>query len=74
MPQRKVSNKEIKELVIERLKTLSPNKRISIGAEGDFTKEELIDHVQKGDRIGQKIIQVQLFYLRSFKSGGPVEG
>jgi hypothetical protein len=70
----KVSDKEIKKLVIERLKTFSPNRRISIGAEGDFTKEELIDHVQKGDRIGQKIIQVQLFYLRSFKSGRPVEG
>jgi hypothetical protein len=64
---------EVKQIVIERLKTLSPGKRISIGGEGQFTKEEMIDHVQKGDRIGQKIMAVQLFYLRSFKRGGPIE-
>ena len=66
---KKISGKEIKRLVIERLKTLSSGRKISIGAEGEFTKEELIEHVQKGDRLGEKIIQVQLFYLRSFKSG-----
>ncbi|MCL5091021.1 MAG: hypothetical protein M1514_03365 [Patescibacteria group bacterium] len=66
-----VSKKEIKELVIERLKTLSQEKKIVIAGEGEFTKEEMIDHVQRGDRLGQKIIQIQLYFLRSFKSGGP---
>lgn len=70
---KKVPKEEIKKIVIERLKTLSPGKRISIGSEGQFTKEEMIKHVQKGDRIGQKIMAVQLFYLRSFKRGGPTK-
>jgi len=65
----KISQKEIKQLVIERIKTLSPGRKISIGAEGKFSKEELIEHVQKGDKIGEKIIKVQLSFLRSLKTG-----
>jgi len=65
----KISQKEIKQLVIERIKTLSLGRKISIGAEGKFSKEELIEHVQKGDKIGEKIIKVQLSFLRSLKTG-----
>lgn len=65
----KVSSKEIKQLVIERIKTLSSGRKISIGSEGSFSKEELIDHVKTGDKIGEKIVKVQMNYLRSFKLG-----
>ena len=69
MPTTKISDKEIKELVVERLKSLSPGRKISLGAAGDFSKEEMINHVQKGDNIGDKIIKVQLSYLRALKTG-----
>lgn len=65
---KKISGKEIKLLVIERLKTLSSGRKISIGDEGSFSKDELIDHIKKGDKVGEKIIKVQMNYLRSFKT------
>lgn len=64
-----VSDEEIKQLVIERLKTISSDKKISIGGKGDFTAQELIDRVEKNDEVGRKIIEVELEFLRSFKTG-----
>ena len=60
---------EIKQLVIERLKTIPPDKKISIGKEGDFTISELIDSVNRKDRVGQKITEVQMEFLQSLKTG-----
>lgn len=60
---------EIKELVIARLKTLSPDKKLSIGSAGDFARDELIEHVEKNDELGKKVIEVQMEYLRLLKEG-----
>jgi hypothetical protein len=46
-------DKDIQELVIARLQTLPENVELSIGSEGDFTRDELIDHVRDGDEVGQ---------------------
>lgn len=62
-------NAEIKQLVIARLKTIPSDKKISIGGEGDFTIKELIDRVEKNDRVGQKVIEVQMKFLQSLKTG-----
>lgn len=67
--KKKISNEEIKALVIERLKTLPSNIKISIGNTGSFSKENLIAKVRKGDAVGQKIIEVELKYLRALKKG-----
>lgn len=64
-----ISDEEIKQLVIERLKTISSDKKISIGGKGDFTAKELIERVEKNDEVGKKVIEVQLEFLRSFKTG-----
>lgn len=70
MPEQKKSrDEEIQQLVIERLKTIPPDKKISIGGEGNFTVEELIDRVKKNDEIGQKIVEVQMNFLQSLKTG-----
>lgn len=61
--------KEIRNLVIARLDVLPSDKKISIGSSGEFTKEELITHVQKGDDIGDKIVEVQMDFLQSLKEG-----
>ncbi len=67
----KIKNKEdeIKELVIARIKTLPSDKKMSIGSEGDFTRDELIEHVEKKDDLGKKVIEVQMEYLRLLKEG-----
>lgn len=65
--KRLVTDKEIRQLVIARLRSLSSGRKISIGSEGEFSKEDLIEKVQNKDKIGDKIIEIQLNYLRSLK-------
>lgn len=77
-PEARISEQEIsediKELVIYRLEVLSPEKRFSIGAnEKEFTKDELIEHVKKGDEIGQKVVELELTFLRALKDGTLLE-
>ncbi len=67
-------SEDLKELVIYRLEILSPEKKFSIGSsEQEFTKEELIEHVTKGDEIGQKVVELELTYLRALKDGKLLE-
>ena len=58
---------DIKQLVIERLRRIPSGKKISIGSERDYTSEELIKFIKNNDKIGDKIIEMQLEYLRSLK-------
>mgnify|MGYP000005724600 CR=1 FL=1 len=62
-------SEDIKKLVITRLQSMPPNLKLSVGRYGTFTKEELIERVQKEDEVGKLIIEMQLKYLRSFKKG-----
>lgn len=64
-----ITDEDIRKLVVARLKSFPSGMKISIGSRGDFTKDELITHVEKQDTIGQKIVEVQLEFLRSFKEG-----
>lgn len=52
-------------LVIARLKAIPPNIYISLGDEGSFSVEELIERVKALDDVGRKIVEIQLEYLRS---------
>lgn len=67
--KRKVSDAEIRRLVVERLKKLPSGKQVSIGSDGSFTQDELIERVQSGDAIGEKIIEIELEFLQALKSG-----
>lgn len=64
-----ISDAEIRQLVVARLRSLPSNRKISIGSAGEFSKDELIERVEKQDQIGKKIIAVQLEYLRALKEG-----
>jgi len=58
------------ELVVARLRAIPDNAILSIGSmagQSHFSKDELIEHVKKMDEIGNKIIAMQLHYVRSFK-------
>ena len=63
------TDEELKELVIARLQTLPPDKEISIGADGSYKRDELIEHIKKDDEIGKTMVEVEMTYLRSFKDG-----
>ncbi len=59
----------IRELVIARLEVLPEDRKISIGAEGEFSKNELIRHVEAGDEIGRQITELELEFLRGLAQG-----
>lgn len=61
-------SQEIKDLVIARLEVLPEDTGISIGSAGEFTRDELIERVRQGDEVGQKIVEVELSYLKSLKN------
>lgn len=64
---KKAITDQIKELVIARLEVMPEDTGISIGSAGEFTRNELIERVKKGDEIGKKIIEVEMNYLQSLK-------
>ena len=66
-------NSELKEIILQRLITskLPQNLRVSIGnaSQEPMTMQEVVEHVKKGDEIGNKIIKIQLSYLKALKEG-----
>lgn len=60
-----------KKIVIERLRQAPPNVKISFGmSKGNFMqRDELIKNVEDNTEIGNKIIKIQLNYLKAFKEG-----
>lgn len=72
MEDKKEKNKideEAKKIVIARLEIFPSDKKISIGSIGELTKQEMIENVENETDIGDKIVEVQLNYLRSLKEG-----
>ena len=54
----------IKKLVITRLNAIPPEMSFSIGGYGSFTRNELIQEVQKGSIIGAAATEMELNFLR----------
>lgn len=65
--QNLLNDEEIRKLVTARLSVLSADTMISVGSEGSFSRDELIKKVEAGDRVGNKIAQIELEWLRSFQ-------
>ena len=63
------TEKEIIDLVVARLQNLPSNKEISIGSSGEFTKDQLIEHVKNDDEVGKKMVEIEMDFLRSMKDG-----
>ena len=63
------AEQEIIDLVVARLQNLPSNKDISVGSSGEFTKDQLIEHVKKADAVGKKMIAIEMDFLRSMKDG-----
>lgn len=57
-------------IVLERLKTMPSGLKLSIGAMGSFTRDQLMGEVEKGSEVGELIVEVYMNYLRSFKRAG----
>jgi hypothetical protein len=64
-----LSDKEVRKLVLARLSVLSSDTVISLGSEGSFNRDELVQKVREGDRVGEKLAEMQMEWLQSFKEG-----
>ncbi len=60
-------NQDVINLVIARLKTIPSDAKLSIGGTEALSIESLIKEVEKQSDIGKKIIESQLFFLRSLQ-------
>ena len=71
----KKNNKEkniqekLKELVLVRVEVIPSNVKISVGSEGQFTKEQIINEIKQNSEIGKKMVEIELTYLRKLKEG-----
>lgn len=61
--------KVIKELVLARLYTLPENAVLSVGSGSQYNKEQIINEVEKDSDVGQRVIEVQINYLKLLKEG-----
>lgn len=58
---------EEKELVIARLQTFPSNLRISMGK--SYSGAELIKEVEGETEVGEKIVQIEMEYLKALSDG-----
>ena len=62
-------NEDIKKLVLARLEVLPEGKKMSIGSSGEFSRDEMISHVKAEDKIGRKIVEIEMDFLHALKTG-----
>jgi hypothetical protein len=72
--ENKSSKNEINEImknsVIARIGVQIPsNLKLAMGSYGGMSKEEMIEHVKKGDYIGKQIVKRHLQFLKAVASG-----
>ena len=68
MENKEKVNQDVVNLVIARLKTIPSNAKLSVGNESEtLPVEKMIEEVKKQSEVGKKIIEVQLFFLRSLQ-------
>lgn len=70
--EKKNIQEDIKKLVIARINALSDDLGIIIGNK-KYTKKEILDSIEKGDKTGQEVINAQMEYLRDMASGAIYE-
>ena len=63
-------SERMKEVVIARIEAQVPsNYKLYIGSYAGLNKGELIEHVKKGDKIGEYIVKAHLSFMKALASG-----
>ena len=57
-------DKNVKELVKLRLMATPDNISVSLGGLGEFTRDQLIEEVEKGSPVGDAAIRMELNFIR----------
>ena len=59
---------DIKKLIKKRLSAMPPDISFSVGNFGDFTRDELIQEIDKGSEIGKEMIEMELNFIKKMPS------
>ena len=62
-----MSTEAEKRIVLERLVTMPPNLRLSMGNFGSFDKNQLKKEIENNTELGEMFVNMHMEYLRSFK-------
>lgn len=54
----------IKKLVKKRLEAMPPEVSFSIGDFGDFTRDQLIEEIDKYSEVGKETIRIQIEFIK----------
>ncbi|MDY6789589.1 MAG: hypothetical protein SVV03_06555 [Candidatus Nanohaloarchaea archaeon] len=66
MTDKEVTEEEFK-IARFRLETMPAHLEVSLGDKGSFTKEDLKEHIEKRDSVGEAYTRMQMAGLRAFK-------
>lgn len=61
-------NEKLRELVVARLSTIPQNLQMAVGS-NQYSIEELVKSVKKGDEVGNQLVAMQVQYLKDLASG-----
>ncbi len=53
-------------IVTERVRMMPQHVTMHIGSYGKISKQSMLDHLEKKDEVGKRIVEMQLNYLRYF--------
>lgn len=62
-------SEDMKELVITRIEAIPSDLRLSIGGGESITKEQMIEHVKKEDKIGRHIVMMHISFIKAVARG-----
>lgn len=61
---------QMKEVVLAKIDAQVPaNLRLFVGSTGGMNKEQIMDHVRRGDEIGKEIVLAHIRFLRAVANG-----
>ena len=64
-----IKEEQLKKIVLINLENMPSNFRLSIGSDGFFDKNQLIDHINKNDKIGKQILERELRFMQAISKG-----
>jgi len=56
------------EVVKHRIESMPAHIRLAVGGKESLSKDDLLDHIEKRDSTGKRIVIMQMNYLRFFKT------
>jgi len=59
---------DVRELVKLRLMATPSNIKISLGSLGEFTRDELIEEVERGTPAGEAAVRMELLFIKKMPS------